>query len=96
MSGQIETEVAYPASWWASQSAEQLQEFVRAGFMSGQLFDGAQRELERRARESTRKRDEAANEELVHRMERGYRAAVIAAVSFLVAICALIWMLTVR
>lgn len=96
MSTPSETQVAYPASWWESQSADQLQEYVRAGFISGEMFVGAQRELERRARESARQLDEAAEEEAQHFIDQRDRVALGAAIiSLLVAIAALIWV-TIR
>jgi hypothetical protein len=91
-----ETQFAYPASWWESQSADQLQEYVRAGFMSGEMFVGAQRELERRARESARQLDQAAEEEVQHFFDLRDRVALGAAIlSVLAAIAALIWV-TIR
>lgn len=90
-----ETQVAYPASWWESQSADQLQEYVRAGFMSGEMFVGAQCELERRAREAARQLDEAAEEEVQHFFDLRDRVALAAAiVSVLAAIAALVWVVT--
>jgi hypothetical protein len=95
--GSIKREAAYPESWWKSRTAEQLQEFVRAGFISGKLFDGAQRELERRARESSRRAAEAAEEKVQHRVDKGNRVALAAAAfSVVSAICAMIWLLFVR
>ena len=97
MSGSIEREAVYPASWWESRTAEQLQEFVRAGFMSGEMFDGAQRELERRARESARQVAEATEQEIQHRLDEGNRIALVAAViSFVAAIGAMLWRLFMR
>ena len=97
MSDTIEAEVAYPASWWENQTAEQLKELVRAGFVRGELFDGAQRELERRARESARQVDAEVQEEIQHHeVQKNYIALAVAAVSFIAATCALIWVLLVR
>ncbi len=97
MSGQTETEVAYPASWWESRTSDQLQDFVRAGFISGDLYVSAQRELERRARESARLVEKAAEEKVRHRVDEGNRVALAAAaVSFITAIGALLWLLFIR
>ena len=97
MSGQNETDVAYPASWWESRSSEQLQDFVRGGFVSGDMYYGAQRELERRARESKRLVDEAATDAIQHRVNQGNQIALAAAaVSFVAALGALAWMVFIR
>lgn len=97
MSATNETEVAYPASWWESRTKEQLQDFLRAGFISGDLYDGAQRELERRARESMRLVEEAARGAIEQRVKQGNHIALGAAgVSFIAALGALAWMLFVR
>lgn len=97
MDAQTDMGTAYPASWWESRSAEQLQELVRGGFMFGDMFDGAQRELERRARESARDLDAAADEVIQHRVEQGNRVAfTAAAISVIAAICALVWVVLIR
>ena len=85
MSGQTETEVAYPASWWESRTREQLQDFVRAGFVSGDTYYGAQREIERRARESTQLVEQAVDDKVRRRVERGNHVALIAALVCLFA-----------
>ena len=85
MSGQNETDVAYPASWWESRTRDQLQDFVRAGFVSGDMYYRAQRELERRARESTRLVEQAADDKVRHRVEQGNHVALIAALVCLFA-----------
>ncbi len=96
MSGQSEADVAYPASWWESRTGEQLQDYVRAGIMGGEMFYGAQRELERRGRQSTRLVDETAREEVRKFEDLVNRAALVAAViCFLAAVIALI-SLTIR
>lgn len=95
MSGNVETEVAYPASWWESRTAEELQEYVRAGFIGGEMFTGAQRELERRGREATQQVNEAARQEILHRADQADRAALIAAALVSVStLCAVIWFTT--
>jgi len=90
---QLEHDVEHPASWWEGRSAQQLQEFVRAGFMSGELYSGAQREIERRARESLRQVDEAARIETAHRKHQSNQVAFSAAgIGLVAAIGALIWL----
>lgn len=97
MIGQNDAPVAYPESWWESRTGEQLQELLRAGFIGGELYDGAQRELERRARESSRVAEQAAEDRRRQRIDQGNRIALAAAiVSFLTAIGAVLWLLFIR
>lgn len=96
MNAPSETQVAYPASWWESRTVEQLNEYVRAGFISGDLFVEAQRELERRAREATRQATAAAEEENEHQALEGNRFALAAAIFFITAAFLLIWLLFLR
>ena len=93
MNGSAETQ-PYSASWWQSQSHEQLQEFIRRGFSGGEQYDGAHRELERRARENARRINDAAAARIQQRKEHAGRIALGAAiVSVIAAIGSAAWML---
>ena len=97
MSGQNEAQAAYPASWWENRSSEQLQDLLRAGLIGGELYDGAQRELERRARESARLAEQAVADRRRERVDEGNRIALAAsAVSVLTAIAAVLWLMFIR
>lgn len=82
------------ASWWQSQTREQLQEYVRTGFNGGEQFEGAQRELERRAKESTQRLNDASAARIKERQDKAGRIALGAAmVSLIAAIGSAAWVL---
>ena len=84
----------YSESWWAGQTHEQLQEFIRIGYSGGEHYDGAHRELERRAKEAVRHANDAAAARLKDREDRAGRIALSAAlVSLISAIGSAVWML---
>jgi len=45
----------YSAEWWQGRTAAELRDIIKRGFGTGQAFDGAVVESERRAREATRR-----------------------------------------
>lgn len=73
----------YSFAWWEGRTAEELRDIINRGFAGGQLFNAANAEIERRAREETRRlRDLAAAEALVRRKRMeiiwGLAASVLA------------------
>ncbi len=57
----VESVELYSVAWWESRTAEDLRDIINRGFAGGQIFKAANAEIERRAREETRRlRDEAA------------------------------------
>ena len=96
MSGSIEAQFC-SASWWESQTHEQLQEFIRTGFSGGEQYEGAHRELERRARDAARRANDAAAARRKDREDRAGRIAFGAAlVSLIAAIGSAAWVLLNR
>jgi hypothetical protein len=61
-SGAIDSNEAYSAAWWEARTAEELRDIINRGFAGGETFQGAVSEIERRARETTRRLREAAAE----------------------------------
>ena len=58
----------YSVAWWESRTAEELRDIIKRGFAGGQVFQAANAEIERRAREETRRlRDQAAAAALARR-----------------------------
>ena len=58
----------YSVAWWESRTATELRDSITRGFAQGPAFSGAVAEVERRAREETRRlRDLAAAEALRQR-----------------------------
>jgi hypothetical protein len=54
----------YSRAWWEGRSPEELRELVQSGFRAGTVYECAVQEIERRARELTRRaRDQAAVEQ---------------------------------
>ena len=73
----------YSFAWCEGRTAEELRDIINRGFAGGQLFNAANAEIERRAREETRRlRDLAAAEALVRRKRMeiiwGLAASVLA------------------
>src|SRR4051794_11459921 len=54
----------YSVAWWEGRSPEELRDLVQTGFRAGTVYECAVQEIERRARELTRRaRDQAAVEQ---------------------------------
>jgi hypothetical protein len=73
----------YSVAWWESRTAEELRDIINRGFAGGQIFKAANAEIERRAREETRRlRDLAAAEAVARRKRKeliwGVGASVLA------------------
>ena len=96
MGGSTEAQ-PYSASWWENQTPDQLQEFIRTGFSGGEQYQGAHRELERRAKEATQRANDAAAARIKDRANRAGRIAFSAAlVSLIAAIGSAAWVLLNR
>jgi hypothetical protein len=57
------SEAPYTDKWWADRTYDDLQHIIRGGFAGGDVYDGALRELERRARAMERQAEAAATAE---------------------------------
>ena len=78
---------------WENRTSDELQSLVRAGIMAGDQYDGAVRELERRARERARQDEETHLQEARHLADEGNHTALLAAAAcILAAIAALFWL----
>ena len=60
----------FSVAWWESRTAEQLRDIINRGFAGGPEFPGAVAEIERRAREETRRLRELAATEALRRKKR--------------------------
>ena len=60
----------YSVAWWQSRTAEQLRDIINRGFAGGQEFPAAVAEIERRAREETRRLREQNAAEALRRRRR--------------------------
>jgi hypothetical protein len=85
MSEQTVTQTAEPPAPWETRTQEELQSLIRAGFSAGEQYDLAVREIERRGREETRRAEQAAADEIEHRVEGVSRVALTAAIISLLA-----------
>ena len=83
----VEAIEPYSVAWWEGRTAEELRDIIKRGFAGGQAFKAANAEIERRAREETRRlRDLAAAEALQRRRRNEIiwgGAASVMAVAFL-------------
>ena len=96
MGGSTEAQ-PYTASWWKDQTHEHLQELIRTGFSGGEQYQGAHRELERRAKEAAQRANAAAAARIKDRADRAGRIAFSAAlVSVIAAIGSAAWVLLNR
>jgi hypothetical protein len=78
----------YSVAWWESRTAEELRDIINRGFAGGQVFKAANAEIERRAREETRRlRDQATAEALARRKRNemiwGVGASILALIVLL-------------
>jgi hypothetical protein len=78
----------YSRTWWEGRSPEQLRELVQGGFQAGTVFESAVQEIERRARELTRRaRVEAAAEQARRRrLQRLSLAGIALLLAIIVAV----------
>lgn len=60
----------YSVAWWESLTPEQLRDIIRRGFSSGETFQAAVAETERRARQETKRLRELAAAESLARRKR--------------------------
>lgn len=60
----------YSVAWWESRSAEELRDIINRGFAGGQVFKAANAEIERRAREETRRLRDLATAAALARRKR--------------------------
>lgn len=60
----------HSVAWWESRTAEQLRGIIKRGFAGGPDFPAAVTEMERRAREGSRRLHEAAATEAASRSKR--------------------------
>ena len=79
----VESVEPYSVAWWESRTAEELRDIINRGFAGGEIFKAANAEIERRAREETRRlRDLAAAEAVARRKRKeliwGVGASVLA------------------
>ena len=51
----LESVEPYSVAWWESRTAEDLRDIINRGFAGGQVFQAANAEIERRARQETRR-----------------------------------------
>ena len=80
----------YSAEWWQGRTAAELRDIIKRGFGTGQAFDGAVLESERRAREATRRlRDQIETAD--RRRGRMRLAGLGAILAILVAILLYAW-----
>lgn len=84
----VESIEPYSVAWWESRTAEDLRDIINRGFAGGQVFKAANAEIERRAREETRRLREQATAAAVARRKRneiiwGVAAAVLAIAALL-------------
>ena len=84
MSDQTGTQTATAPSW-ETRTPEELQALIRAGFSAGEQYDLAIREIERRARDQARQREQAAEDKIQHRVQNVSRVALTAAIVSLAA-----------
>jgi hypothetical protein len=63
----LESAEPYTVAWWESRTAEELRDIINRGFAGGQVFKAANAEIERRAREETRRLRDLAAAEAVRR-----------------------------
>ena len=73
----------YSVAWWESRTATELRDIINRGFAQGPAFRGAVAEVERRAREETRRLRDLAAAETLRRRQRnqiiwGSAASVLA------------------
>lgn len=54
-----ETQVLYSEAWWETRTSGQLRLLIQCGLAAGEAFDGAVKEMNRRAREADRRDREA-------------------------------------
>ena len=66
----LESAEPYSVTWWESRTAEDLRDIINRGFAGGQLFHAANAEIERRAREETRRLRDLAAAQAVSRRKR--------------------------
>lgn len=66
----IDSQEPYSVAWWESRTPEQLRDIINRGFAGGPEFKGAVAEVERRAREETRRLRELAAAEALSRKKR--------------------------
>ena len=84
----VESIEPYSVAWWESRTAEDLRDIINRGFAGGQVFKAAYAEIERRAREETRRLREQATAAALARRKRneiiwGVAAAVLAIAALL-------------
>jgi hypothetical protein len=84
----VESIEPYSVAWWESRTAEDLRDIINRGFAGGQVFKAANAEIERRAREETRRLREQATAAALARRKRneiiwGVAAAVLAIAALL-------------
>ena len=84
----VESIEPYSVAWWESRTAEDLRDIINRGFAGGQVFKAANAEIERRAREETRRLREQATASALARRKRneiiwGVAAAVLAIAALL-------------
>jgi hypothetical protein len=60
----------YSVAWWESRTAEELRDIINRGFAGGQVFKAANAEIERRAREETRRLRDLASAAALARRKR--------------------------
>ena len=84
----------HSTAWWESQTHQQLQDLIRIGYSGGEQYEGAHRELERRAKDAARRASQAAAARQKDREDRAGRIAFGAAlVSLIAAIGSAAWVL---
>jgi len=81
----------YSVDWWESRTATQLRDIINRGFAGGPEFPGAVAEIERRAREETRRLRELAAAEALNRTRRKKVVRGIAAAALPIAALLTFW-----
>ena len=66
----VESAEPYSVAWWESRTAEELRDIINRGFAGGQVFKAANAEIERRAREETRRLRDLATAAALARRKR--------------------------
>src|SRR5215204_3724524 len=81
----------YSVDWWESRTATELRDIINRGFAGGPEFPGAVAEIERRAREETRRLRELAVVEALNQARRKKIICGIAASALAIAVLLGFW-----